>query len=73
VAAADAYRGRVFGAFSTVMGSATLVGIALSGVLGDTIGLVPVLMASAVVRVVAGGVALAFLPRQVAPPGATLD
>jgi len=61
--AADAYRGRVFGALGSVVGLAMLTGFAIGGVLGDAIGLVPVLSASALVRVLGGLVALAFLPR----------
>lgn len=61
--ATDAYRGRVFGALSSLSGLAMLVGFGLGGVLGDAIGLVPVLSASALVRVLGGLVALAFLPR----------
>ncbi|HMM42399.1 MAG TPA: hypothetical protein PKA95_10895, partial [Thermomicrobiales bacterium] len=49
-------------------------GFAIGGVLGDAIGLVPVLSASALVRVLGGLVALAFLPRGegVAEPDLTL-
>lgn len=61
--AADAYRGRVFGALGSIVGLAMLAGFAAGGVLGDAIGLVPVLTASALVRVLGGLVALAFLPR----------
>lgn len=61
--AADAYRGRVFGALGSLGGLAMLTGFAIGGVLGDAIGLVPVLSASALVRVLGGLVALAFLPR----------
>jgi len=60
----DAYRGRVFGTLSSAHGLALLVGFAAGGVLGDAIGLVPVLSASAGVRVLGGLVALGFLPRR---------
>lgn len=62
--APDAYRGRVFGALGAVSGIAMLIGLGLGGVFGDTIGLVPVLSASAVIRVLSGVLALVFLPRQ---------
>jgi MFS family permease len=59
----DAYRGRVYGALGAVQGSAMLVGFGLGGVLGDAVPLVPVLSASALLRVLGGLVALTFLPR----------
>lgn len=61
--ASDAFRGRVFGAFAATQGVAMLVGLGLGGYLGDAIGLVPVLSASALVRVLGGAIALIFLPR----------
>lgn len=60
----DAFRGRVFGALRSVQGLALLIGLAIGGVLGDSIGLVPVLSASAGVRVIGGVVAFGFLPRR---------
>jgi MFS family permease len=62
--AADAFRGRVFGALGTVQGVALLIGLGIGGVLGDAVGIVPVLSASAMVRVLGGLVALALLPRR---------
>lgn len=59
----DAFRGRVFGALGSAQGLAMVVGFAIGGVLGDTVGLVPVLSASALLRVVAGVVACIWLPR----------
>jgi predicted MFS family arabinose efflux permease len=61
--AADAYRGRVFGALGATEGVAMLIGFAIGGVLGDAIGLVPVLSASASTRVLGGLIALVMLPR----------
>jgi hypothetical protein len=58
----DAYRGRVFGALRATGGVAMLVGLALGGVFGDIIGLVPVLSASAVLRMLGGVIALGLLP-----------
>jgi len=64
----DAYRGRVFGALLSVLSIAMLTGVLIGGVLGDTVGLVPVLSASALVRVLGGVVALVFLPRREPQP-----
>jgi predicted MFS family arabinose efflux permease len=61
--ASDAYRGRVFGAFSSTTSIAMLVGFAVGGLLGDTVGLVPVLSAAALIRVGGGLLVFAFLPR----------
>jgi MFS family permease len=57
----DAYRGRVFGTLGAVMGVSMLIGFGLGGVLGDSIGLVPVLSASALVRIVGGLIVLKFM------------
>jgi len=62
--APDAYRGRVFGALGSVSGLAMVIGFAAGGVLGDAIGLVPVLSVSALLRVLGGIIALVFLPRE---------
>jgi MFS family permease len=62
--AEDAYRGRVFGAFGAVQGLAMLLGVALAGVLGDALALVPVLSASATLRMLGGLLALLCLPRR---------
>jgi MFS family permease len=59
----DAYRGRVFGALGATQGLAMLLGFGIGGVLGDAIDLVPVLSASALLRVLGGLLALALLPR----------
>ncbi|MBA2454564.1 MAG: MFS transporter [Chloroflexia bacterium] len=67
--APDAYRGRVFGALSAVRGVAMLIGLGVGGVLGDAIGIVPVLSASAVLRALAGVLALTLLPRNESTPG----
>jgi MFS family permease len=58
----DAFRGRVFGALGAVLGVSMLIGFGLGGVLGDRVGLVPVLSASAIVRIIGGVIALKFLP-----------
>ena len=59
----DAYRGRVFGTLGSVEGIAILIGLGIGGVLGNTIGIVPVLSASAALRLIGGVIALKFLPR----------
>jgi MFS family permease len=71
--APDAYRGRVFGAMGAVQRFALLVGLGIGGVLGDVVGLVPVLSASAAVRVLSGVVALTLLPRDERSPGSQDD
>jgi len=57
----DHYRGRVFGALTAVRGVTLLIGLALAGVLGDAIGIVPVLTAGAAMWLVGGLVILRFL------------
>ena len=58
---ADEYRGRVFGAYSTVTALTLLVGMTLAGTLGDLVGIVSMLVVSALLYVAAGVTALAFL------------
>jgi hypothetical protein len=48
------YRGRVFGAFGTAEGGATAVGLAVGGLLGDRLGVVPILDVQALLYVFAG-------------------
>ena len=67
--AADAYRGRVFGALGAAQGIAMLIGFGIGGVLGDAVGIVPVLSASASTRVLGGFIALVMLPREMRGPG----
>lgn len=62
--AADAYRGRVFGALGTVQGIAMLIGLAIGGLLGEVLGIVMLLSASAMLRVVGGIIAIRWLPRE---------
>ena len=57
----DRFRGRVFGALTAVRGVALLIGLALAGVLGDAIGIVPVLTAASALWLVGGFVVLRFL------------
>jgi MFS family permease len=62
--AADAYRGRVFGALGTVQGIAMLIGLAIGGLLGEVFGIVMLLSASAMLRVIGGIIAIRWLPRE---------
>ncbi len=58
---ADAYRGRAFGAYATTYALAQLVGMAAAGLLGDRLGVVPVLNGQAGLYLLAGILALALL------------
>ena len=69
----DAFRGRVFGSLGSVEGIAILIGLGLGGVLGNSIGIVPVLSASAVLRLIGGVIALKFLPRNEPAPESNDD
>jgi MFS family permease len=60
----DRYRGRVFGTLASVQGAAMVVGFVIGGVLGGVTGLVVTLSAGALLRVLAGVLALIFLPRE---------
>ena len=68
----DRFRGRVFGSLAAVQGAAMIVGVALGGVLGGVTGLVATLSAGALLRVLAGVLALIFLPREEPPPPVTV-
>ncbi|MFC0627288.1 MFS transporter [Kribbella deserti] len=65
----DASRGRVFGAFFAAEGGACLIGILAAGVLGEAVGIIPILVVQGLAYVVAGLVVLA-LRRAVSPPKA---
>ena len=73
-AAPDRYRGRVYGALGTTNALIGLVSVALAGVLGDILGIRPMLMVAASITVVAGLLGLILLPRdaQQAPREAEL-
>ncbi len=62
--ASDAYRGRVFGALGSAQGIAMVFGLAAGGFLGEIVGLVGILSAAALLRVVAGLGVFAFMPRE---------
>ncbi|MCE7988566.1 MAG: MFS transporter [Caldilinea sp. CFX5] len=61
--ATDAVRGRVFGAYRATNGLMLLIGTSTASVLGDRIGISPLLTASAVLYALAGLVALFVLSR----------
>jgi hypothetical protein len=61
--AADAFRGRVFGAMGTVQKFAMLIGLAIGGLLGEAMSIVVVLSLAAMLRVAGGLIAIAWLPR----------
>lgn len=59
---ADRYRGRVFGAYATIIALHMLVGLGLASALGDALGAVPVLNAAAGLSLLAGLVSLVRMP-----------
>jgi MFS family permease len=59
---ADQYLGRVFGAFSAITALMLFVGSLSAGALGDIAGIVPLLIASAVIYGASGLLALLLLP-----------
>jgi hypothetical protein len=69
----DEYRGRVFGALTAVRGAALLVGLALAGILGDVVGIVPVLTAGAAMWVLGGLVVILFLEPAAASRAAVIS
>ncbi|MEJ3750279.1 hypothetical protein WEI85_44350 [Actinomycetes bacterium KLBMP 9797] len=61
--AGDGYRGRVFGAASALRGAAMLIGTLAAGVLGERLGIVPVIAAQGAGYCAAGLLILALLSR----------
>lgn len=61
--AADAYRGRVFGAFGTVIALMTLIGQGVGSILGDRLGVVPIFTLAGLVDIIAACVAFVLLGR----------
>lgn len=61
--ASDEYRGRIFGAQNTTFALLTLGGMVLASVLGDIAGIVPIISIQGGVYVMAGLLALIYLPR----------
>lgn len=62
-AVGDAFRGRLLGLFFTVMALSGIVGMALGGVLGDTVGIIPMLTLDSIAYVIAGAMVLVVLGR----------
>lgn len=71
---ANAYQGRVFGAFNTLQAIAMLIGMVLASSLGDRVGIVPMVLIDAACNLLAAFLALALirppLPAGSASPGA---
>lgn len=69
---ADAYRGRVFGAYDTTSAVLSVIGLTLGSVLGNTVGILPVLDAANALYLLAGVLTLVLLSRVVikSPPQA---
>jgi len=63
-AVSDTYRGRVFGTYQTTNALLLLMGQGLASILGDRIGLVPMLNSSAILYFLSGTMALLLLARQ---------
>ncbi|MGH3506245.1 MAG: MFS transporter, partial [Nocardioidaceae bacterium] len=57
----DSHRGRVFGAFGAVIGMGVLTGVLTAGVLGDEVGIMPVLAWQGLMYMLAGGLVLALM------------
>ena len=62
----DKYRGRIFGAYGTMVALLNLVGMGVAAILGDPFGVVPVINVQGVAYVIAGMVGLVFLQRRTA-------
>ena len=65
---ADAYRGRIFGAYGTTFALLSLVGMAFAGAMGDVLGPVPVLNVQGAGYMVVGVLGFLLLPRAVRAP-----
>jgi MFS family permease len=63
---ADRYRGRVYGALGTTIALLGLVALWLAGILGEILGIVPMLSVAGGVTFFAGVLALVLLPRGIA-------
>ena len=61
-AVADAYRGRIFGAFMTVQALTVLIGAGLAGTLSGRLGIMPLLNIQCAVYLLGGLLVLALLP-----------
>jgi predicted MFS family arabinose efflux permease len=59
----DAYRGRLLGLFFAVMALSGMLGMALGGLLGDVVGLIPMLTVDSITYVLGGSLVLIVLGR----------
>ena len=59
----DAFRGRLLGLFFAVQGLSGIVGMGLGGVLGDSVGIIPMLTVDCLAYVIGGGLVLMTLGR----------
>jgi predicted MFS family arabinose efflux permease len=59
----DSHRGRVFGAIGAVQAAASMGGIVVAGVLGEAVGIMPILAVQGVMYVIAGSYAAVATPR----------
>lgn len=59
----DSHRGRVFGAMATIQGTTMLGGVLLAGVLGELVGIMPILALQGAMYVLAGVFILLAMPR----------
>ncbi len=57
----DEYRGRMFGAFTTTFGVVVLIGMGLATLLGDVVGILPLINIQGIAPVIAGVVAMVGL------------
>ena len=62
-ATTDRHRGRVYGAFGTLDGIMMLIGLGVAGLLGQWMSIEPLLIGSALLRIVTALIAARFLPR----------
>ena len=62
---ADGYRGRVFGTLDMTSSLLMLLGVGFAGIMGERIGIVPVLSIGAGIMIVAGCISFLMLPRVV--------
>jgi hypothetical protein len=67
-AAPEAVRGRVFAAFGVAVAAGQALGMVAGGVLGDRVGVIPLLNIQGVLYLVSGGIAALWLARE--DPGA---
>ena len=73
-AVADGYRGRVTGGYLTTAALTTAAGAGAAGLLGQYVGVMPLLMVQVLVYLLAGVLVLALLPVASRPsPAETVD